>query len=802
MKYSTIIYRHICLLVLLCMALCAYGEKQLVYLPDPIMYLSFDNPGNLGYDVKNSKTGTFLGTLQSASDRFGKPNRAIRFQGAGSAVRFENVAVNSENTISFWTYISDPSTIPTGATPFSNTDRVTNFYNWTDANNNILRGVARKKATIGFNRYISKDDGSRVPWYLWSYEPAQFDQQGWYHIYVVQANYFTRLIMYKPDGKKAYSYNWLGAQSFSDRKYIYIGGLPGQYGSETSFDEFKLFNVALSDDQIDCLHAEEYPINYYVRIVNKNSHKFIVIQNASLDDDAQLIQHDSYTNNCLWRLYPTGVLNEFRIFSLHSHKRMVVQSASTETNANIIQHTTGEDNGIWILEPVVNGEYSYRLKNKNSGLYLATINGSGNNDINIVQKASSDANNVWYFELDTPVMNNLPIDNGLYRLKNKNSGKYLDINVEANGNSNIIQNSGSPIKYSNIWNITKSTNNGFFIQNIVDDKYLVAPNSLNSLEQIREGNNTDNNRDIWQFLPTSIEGEYELYNVHNEKYAVVRDASTNEGADVVQYPTGESSNAIWKLEKYFYSDSPLHHGWYSFTNLYTNKLMVVYNASLSNGANLVQHSTGEDNSIFEVFETKWGTVSLENVNSNKFVVVRDASVNENAAIIQYENTPGPNGNWVVSRSYFSGAHGYEFRNLRSGLVLTVANLSMEDNAPLVQKEIETRAGTWMATAKPQPRFIQTASLESVSGLESEVVFDVAYFNDQITVYSKSEPNSTVSVRIVNLVGQQVYQANGKLLCGSAIFTGFKDSVKLNNFYIFEIVLSNGEKRIVKKLMIR
>lgn len=114
---------------------------------------------------------------------------------------------------------------------------------------------------------------STVPWYLWAYKPAQFDQNGWYHIFVVHGMYYTRLVMYKPDLTKAYSYIWMGDQGFPTNKYLYVGGYGDHLPVSSAMDDFKVYNAELTDDQIEVLHVAEYPKDTYVKMRNKNSGK-------------------------------------------------------------------------------------------------------------------------------------------------------------------------------------------------------------------------------------------------------------------------------------------------------------------------------------------------------------------------------------------------------------------------------------------------------------------------------------------------------------------------------------------------
>lgn len=780
----------------------SYASKNRMVLPTPIIYLSFDDSNRISYDLKTGKTGTISGSVLSTTDRFGNSGRAVKFQGIGSSIKFENPGIGNVTTTSFWVYVSDPSTIPSGPVPFQESDKLLHFYNYTNTSNFILRGLARRKATIGFNRYITKDDGTQVPWYLWSYEPAQFNQVGWYHIFVVQGNHYSRLIMYKPSGIKAYAYNWLGSQDYTSIKNLYIGGLPNQFGYEIGLDEFKIYNEELTDETIDSLHVAEWPVNQECRIVGSSSGKMAVVQSQGLENGASVILDNDAAGHSVWSLRSTGTRNEYYIVNDHSSKMMVVLDASMQSGAEIVQYSTESGNGKWIVEKVPNDELKFKLKNKNSGKYLSVRNGDASIGAQIIQSDGTDASSNWFFEQMLPITGDLAVENGLYRLKNKHSGKYLDLSLSSDGISPVIQNEGNPVKYSNIWNITKSSNSGYFLQNMVTNHYLSCQNSYFDLERIVESQTVEPyNRSVWQLVPTENEGEYALLNAYNYKYTVVKDASLENNAEIVQYETGVTPNSIWKLERYFYSDSPIHHGWYKFENYNSNRWLVVKDASLENHTPLIQHSTGEDNAVFEVYPNRWGTVTLENVNSSKYAVVLDASLDENQPIVQYESAITANALWVVDHSYLWGGSGYEFRNLFSGKVLSVQNSSTWDFAPIVQKENPLEEGTWVAHIQPQPRNMNSpkSNITSIDNDNLNLRVIISYPEDEILIESDCNESSIIEIRIYNIYGQCCYNVEGSLQDGSVSFTGFKKSCSSGQLYLVECIKNRTIKSVDKKM---
>lgn len=110
-----------------------------------------------------------------------------------------------------------------------------------------------------------------------------------------------------------------------------------------------------------------------MKIKNKNSGKYADVIDASKDDGALIIQHSTGIGNNEWILSFTGV-NECKIKNLHSNKLMVVKDASMQTGAEIVQYGPGgADNEFWILEYSIIDTKYFRLKNKNSGKYLAVF---------------------------------------------------------------------------------------------------------------------------------------------------------------------------------------------------------------------------------------------------------------------------------------------------------------------------------------------------------------------------------------------------------------------------------------------
>ena len=776
---------------------------QEIYVPEPIFHLAFDS-NDPGYESVSNKTYPVHGKYNQVVDRFGNSGRGVRFTEAGAGIECPKLAVKSVNTVSFWTYVFLGSKIPEGPKPFAETERTVNFYNWTDASGNILRGTAQRGPTVGFNRFITKDDGTRVPWYLWAYAPAEFDEVGWYHIFVVQGQHFTRLIMYKPSNKKVYAYNWLGAQSFDDRANLQVGGFANYYGADTGFDDFKVYNAALTDDQVDYMHTVEYPMDKFLKVRNRYSLKFVTVQNASMEDNVNVIQHTNGTGNNVWKLQRGAGPDECRLFNLHSNKVLAIKNASTATGAEIVQRTSnGSEDEVWKLEYSIRDPRYFRLKNKLNGKYLYVAGNSMSNDVKLLMGNPGEETAYWHFELTEPY-DDSKLEPGLYRFKNKKSGKYLDVYGQStNDGAKLVQAESSWRRNTNLWELSPGYANGVYLKNIVSNLFMDGSNDYYSGSAITQSVNTQNNRDIWQLIKVGSKGKkdyYKLRNAHNYMYAVVRDASTEENAEVIQYSTADTDNALWIPERYYYNDSPVKHGWFEIQNMNSSKLMAVAGGANQENAPLVQKTKGGKEVEFEVVEHNYGLVTLQNVNSGKYVAVENASLEENARIIQSSIPTSPNTFWRVLRSYTPMESGYELTNLKSGLVLSVSNMSTAENAPIVQSSSPREDGTWLFNMVPQPRnMLNAETLTDIQNPTLQQQIKVQYSKGKILIDNLSSKSLALSLLLSDVVGQTYCRSECNLLSKERQVI-LIDELKAGGVYLLQIEDKESTERSIIKFV--
>lgn len=783
--------------------LCSIGAFSQIIIPNPSIYLAFDTD-NPGYESVSTHNGLVSGTYQQVADRFGNSQRAVKFTNKGAGVRCSGFSINAVHTVSFWINITDPSEIPAGPTPFASTDTKYEIYNWTDANGFILRGLGRRKATVGFNRFIPKPDGTKVPWYLWSYRPAQFNETGWYHIFVVHGQYYTRLVMYKPNLEKAYSYIWLGGQDFSTNKYLYVGAFGEHVPVNSAIDDFKLYNAEFTDDQIEFQHIAEYPKDTYVRIQNKNSGKYAVVENISTSNYSLIIQNSNGSGNDEWKLLFNGP-NECKIKNLHSNKIMVVKDASTAVGAEIIQHDErGTENENWILEYSTLDTKYFRLKNKKSDKYLGVLQNSKAENYKLIQTNVGESSLYWTFLKSFPNARS-KIEPGFYRVKNKKSGLYLTV---LNRNPEIaasLAQQGKTGSNDNVdfdtWYIgpAASGQDAYNLINPISNykmtDYFYDPEGADILV----GNDRLFGESDWQFMPTGVAGEYRLRNVMSYCYAVVKDASTAKDAHVIKYHSNSGDNEIWTLERFFYSDSPLSAGTYKVRNINSYKLMVVKDASKEDNADIIQYFSGFENSEWEILPANYGFVQLRNKNSQKYLVVRNASLAIGEGLIQ-DKAATANSYWTISKEFYteSGMRrvAYTLKNKKSGLYAVVQNASSMDGALIIQYNTGEKNKLWAFERLSDNALTRSSDSEQKSIATDldrpEVMVDCK--NDIILLDYPFKQSTELTVKIVDLMGRQVYEGKRQVGGGNNVvsISQFNNALHANQFYVISIRSADGK----------
>lgn len=138
-------------------------------------------------------------------------------------------------------------------------------------------------------------------------------------------------------------------------------------------------------------------------------------------------------------------------------------------------------------------------------------------------------------------------DPGVFRLVNRKSGKVLDV-------SDASSDDGAPIIQwpwhggtNQQWRVVPNDDDSYRLVNVRSDKLLDSPDGSGQGTQLDQRGDTDSDNQWWRLVPTDSSGYYRLQNVRNGWVADVDAASTEEGAEVIQWPANGGANQEWQL---------------------------------------------------------------------------------------------------------------------------------------------------------------------------------------------------------------------------------------------------------------
>ena len=232
--------------------------------------------------------------------------------------------------------------------------------------------------------------------------------------------------------------------------------------------------------------------------------------------------------------------------------------------------------------------------------------------------------------------------------------------------------------------------------------------------------------------------------------------------------------------------------------------MVVRDASIADGADIIQYSTGEENSLWEITPDLYGYVTLRNKNSLKYLVVKDGSLAEDTELIQY-GTHDSNGLWKIDKVLVTegGVYkvAYTLRSLCSELMMVVRDASTDDGASIIQYSTGEKNKLWHF--EKQSSNTLTRSVEEQTTIQSDLekpIVVVDCKNDIILVEYPFATSTELIVQIVDLTGRKVFDEKKRVEAGSGIasITQFDNTLSANQFYVISIRSTDGKIRFTTK----
>lgn len=126
-----------------------------------------------------------------------------------------------------------------------------------------------------------------------------------------------------------------------------------------------------------------------------------------------------------------------------------------------------------------------------------------------------------------------------------------------------------------------SNNDYFMVKNRNSGKFLeIYQNSTADGAVAKQWGDTGYPGQLWAFVPVG-NGYYYIVNKNSGKYLDIASSSTADGAQAVQWTSSGSNSQQWSL-------TPTSNGYYKIINRNSGKLLEVYQNSTADGANIVQ----------------------------------------------------------------------------------------------------------------------------------------------------------------------------------------------------------------------
>lgn len=218
------------------------------------------------------------------------------------------------------------------------------------------------------------------------------------------------------------------------------------------------------------------------------------------------------------------------------------------------------------------------------------------------------------------------IREGTYRLYNKGTGRYMDVEGPSTASGAYVQQWDLHTGNSEKWNVILLTN-----------------------------------------------GDYVIQSVYSSKYLRVKDGTTTSGAEIIQFEDYNWTSCRWKIED-------TSSGAYRITPMLVSSFAVSVPLSTNaNGTNLVQIAYTNNTNYYDewIFDNIGETHGIENgavyniqaAHSDKMVSAASGGRSNGTRINQYEFTPGYQ--WQRWRINYIGNGEYKIKDMNSGSLLSI-----------------------------------------------------------------------------------------------------------------------------------
>lgn len=816
-------------------------------LPNPLYEfpLNFDNP-ELWYKYNQGNKLSFQGekggSFGSRTDRFGEKGGAIFLNTTRSYITQKlNVTpepLGSDMTVSFWTYLYSSNTFPPEYSPYdSNTLKERFFSLTTDQKSGGLARV-RDNALLGVERTVTVNSTVK-PWYLWLNKPAMMEQAGWYQIVMVAAQNYTKIYIYKPDGSKACSYNYMG-NKFA--KKITIGAetsyppIEESVQSAGTIDDFKVWNVALTEEQVSDLHEREKDFDGgFYKIVNFKSQRPIYVDNCGLGSNgaAQYARIYQYTNPTEWcnsfQFVKRGVDSKgayYQIINERSGYPIYVDNcgsgASGPQSARVYQYfDSGNEHCTYFYVDyikTVSGKKQYKIINRNSGYPLYVDNcgsgDSGSQGARIYQYRHENVDcNLFQLEPTLPSTN---LMDGTYR-----------INVSSSDPQKSILTSARKWEFDT-WELLGNKRQNLEIQQIgynlyhiiFNGKYVEAIKGANGGVILNSSQSLTNNCE-WYIFPNRLRTGYKIVNkVLLAKLGRADDEDgnargfkyfdlENQTLDFIDMSKSRKIPETQKIE-------------FEIRNMATNGKMYADNCGFGTNFNNWAPNVYQYNNALEKC-TRWITEFVKlDVNGNPIYFIK----HKNSGKLLYADNCGNNGNRTEVYLYtntndktcnyfyinWSGDNdnSYEIVHQKTGRRVHLDGpLPANWTNIYLYEPLSNQQQAWLFN-KTSNELRSNRKIEATLENEEEftdVDISVVYPNPTDGLlniaFALKEPQ-TINFDIYDMLGKKVYCETRIMSTSEQIITleNLKHSLDVNQLYILKATTANDKELLVSKVIFK
>lgn|GEM_PF-942345 len=196
-------------------------------------------------DIISGQMADIHGSVYALADRFGVKGKALSLGKEDSYLSFPINGANpqgeKELTFTYWMYAGK--------------DSIAQTFWAKDRDGNLLLGMGKRRTNAVLNIYHEKDEQSISSDQQWMWSDSNFAEgEGWYFVAVIYSDDGTRFYLGTPKGKMTECYSAF-TPDWNLITEICIGTVDDIPAA--GMDDFKVYDVALSKEQVSTLYHSE-----------------------------------------------------------------------------------------------------------------------------------------------------------------------------------------------------------------------------------------------------------------------------------------------------------------------------------------------------------------------------------------------------------------------------------------------------------------------------------------------------------------------------------------------------------------